>query len=135
MSPLLPPLKVSSARSEKAIELEAVVSCAFDGLVVCLREARPILPTTLHPHAYTNGLFAAPWGPETAHLPGESQSSLMQTDFMSSIRDVAAFAWALTGSNGELRDYMHGKPMGNAQPSPQAFPTWSPAYCADSTSL
>ncbi len=123
ISPLLPPLHVSGTRCEKAIELEAVVSCAFDGLVVCLREAKPILPTSSRPHAYANGIFAAPWGPETVHLPGESQSSLIRTDFMSSIREVAAFAWALTGSNGELLDYIRGKPLGSVQTSPQTFPT------------
>ena len=46
------------------VELEAVVSCTSDGLVVCLRKARPMIP---HPTSrpskpvYENGLFAAPW--------------------------------------------------------------------------
>ncbi|KAK5696245.1 hypothetical protein LTR17_024380 [Elasticomyces elasticus] len=49
------------------IELEAVISCTSDGLVVCLRKARPMIP---HPTSrpsrpvYENGLFAAPWAAE-----------------------------------------------------------------------
>ncbi|KAJ5105620.1 hypothetical protein NUU61_002967 [Penicillium alfredii] len=50
------------------IELEAVVSCTSDGLVVILRRARPSVRTApLSPQpapAYANGLFAAPWALE-----------------------------------------------------------------------
>jgi hypothetical protein len=49
------------------IELEAVISCASDGLVVCLRRARPLMPLpTQRPSRprYSNGLFAAPWAME-----------------------------------------------------------------------
>lgn len=55
----------------KQIELEAVVSCTSDGLVVILRAARPIFPQpVLAPNVaptavYANGLFASPW----AHQP------------------------------------------------------------------
>lgn len=49
---------------ERELELEAVVSCTSDGLVVILRRARPLIPT-LHPTqkdpVYANGLFASPW--------------------------------------------------------------------------
>jgi len=54
-------------RIRAPIELEAVVSCTSDGLVVCLRRARPLplLPTrSSQPAAqpsYVNGLFAVPW--------------------------------------------------------------------------
>lgn len=46
------------------LELEAVISCTSDGLVVCLRKAKPMIPhPTQRPSrpAYQNGLFAAPW--------------------------------------------------------------------------
>ena len=49
------------------IEVEAVVSCTSDGLVVILRRARPFFPQINQPapqpleHPYVNGLFASPW--------------------------------------------------------------------------
>lgn len=52
------------------IELEAVVSCTSDGLVVILRRARapaphPTAPLPTQPvPVYANGLFAAPWARE-----------------------------------------------------------------------
>jgi hypothetical protein len=46
-------------------------------------------------------------------------------DFMSSIRDVAVFAWALTGINGNIASYGHGTPRGEAAP-PNGFPVWDP---------
>ncbi|KAL2754528.1 hypothetical protein ACRALDRAFT_209894, partial [Sodiomyces alcalophilus JCM 7366] len=51
-----------------SLELEAVVSCTSDGLVVVLRKARPPIPTSQHlrivpalDHASSDP-FAAPWG-------------------------------------------------------------------------
>jgi len=58
------------------IELEAVISCASDGLVVCLRRARPLMPLpTQRPSRprYSNGLFAAPWAMEPVVLPQPSK--------------------------------------------------------------
>ncbi|KAF2403445.1 hypothetical protein EJ06DRAFT_504561 [Trichodelitschia bisporula] len=70
------------------IELEAVVSCTSDGLVVCLRRARPLLPQTAQePPSQTTratqqfptptptmppptrGIFAAPWAIEPTYYP------------------------------------------------------------------
>ncbi|KAG7284841.1 hypothetical protein NEMBOFW57_009456 [Staphylotrichum longicolle] len=53
-------------QAPRAVELEAVVSCTSDGLIVVLRRARPPIPdlqTQVMPAAfnYENGLFAAPW--------------------------------------------------------------------------
>lgn len=139
------------------IELEAVVSCTSDGLVVCLRRARPMIPPTAQPQIpvaqpqYRNGTFAAPWAPEPMFLPplpqpppfplgavhpampagyggpqqGHAQAGPSQVDFMNSIRDVAVFAWALTGINGSLADYSRGKPIGESQPL-DGFPIWQP---------
>jgi PAS domain S-box-containing protein len=59
------------------IELEAVVSCTSDGLVVVLRRARPavesiiydtIMPSQSVPQPYT-GYFAAPWGLQPIYQP------------------------------------------------------------------
>ena len=141
------------------IELEAVVSCTSDGLVVVLRKARPTVPRLLQPtappidHPYTNGLFASPWAtnpilPNSRQLPLYTQQASYRTDpqlrssaagavdpavegpastadFMNTIRDVAVFAWALTGINGSLVQYSRGKPTGEAQP-PGGLPVWDP---------
>lgn len=57
-----------------SIELEAVVSCTSDGLVVILRRARapiPAAPTLRHPApSYTSGTFAAPWAPDPVFSSG-----------------------------------------------------------------
>jgi hypothetical protein len=44
---------------------------------------------------------------------------------MRSIRDVAVFAWALVGINGNLASYSHGQPGGESQP-PDGLPIWDP---------
>lgn len=139
----------SSPRSEARddqIELEAVISCTSDGLVVCLRRARPMLPgalPTAQPTQQYNGIFAAPWATQPVFHPAPPQmpqyplgarhpamaqaapSLEFQNNFMRSIRDVAVFAWALTGINGSLVDYARGKPVGESQP-PEGFPIWNP---------
>lgn len=139
------------------IELEAVVSCTSDGLVVILRKARPTIPQISGPgadpveHPYANGLFASPWAtdpimPHPQQRPLYAQQEQYQpnsainvptagpgilpvegpagsTDFMNTIRDVAVFAWALTGINGSLAQYSRGKPTGESQP-PDGLPIW-----------
>jgi hypothetical protein len=126
-------------------EIEAVVSCTSDGLVVVLRRARPLIPT-LHPPPqipqYANGLFAAPWGAHPirphVHQPNQQfpfQHGLQapqlpaggppQDEFMNSIREVAVFAWSLVGINGNIASYGHGIPRGEALP-PNGIPVWDP---------
>ncbi|KAH7035495.1 uncharacterized protein B0I36DRAFT_360849 [Microdochium trichocladiopsis] len=132
------------------IELEAVISCTSDGLVVVLRKARPAIPTLQVPEAppvYQNGLFAAPWGAEPIHphdpppmytdynanvAPGHVQQASnglaaggesQMHQFMQSIRDVAVFAWALVGINSNLAKYSQGTPGGEAQP--EGYPSSS----------
>lgn len=59
------------------VELEAVISCTSDGLVVCLRRARPMIPhPTQRPSRplYENGLFAAPWAQEPILPPLEARA-------------------------------------------------------------
>ncbi|KAH7072375.1 hypothetical protein FB567DRAFT_201421 [Paraphoma chrysanthemicola] len=139
---------------EEPIELEAVVSCTSDGLVVCLRRARPLLPGTLPvsqpAQPQYNGIFAAPWAtqpifhpapPQYPPYPLGAQHPLMmqqqaapsmqfQNAFMQTIRDVAVFAWALTGINGSLADYARGTPQGESQP-PEGLPIWNPLPLPD----
>lgn len=67
-----------SGRSE--IEVEAVVSCTSDGLVVVLRGARPFVPHLTVPSAepaksqYRNGFFASPWSNDPV-VPDEGRRS------------------------------------------------------------
>ena len=141
------------------IELEAVVSCTSDGLVVILRAARPFVldslrqPTRIAEPRYKNGLFASPWASEpilppdearhmteinpafrnTGALPINGNGQHMDLnkpgppteDFMNSIREVAVFAWALTGINGSLAQYSRGTPMPGARPY-GGMPVWDP---------
>jgi hypothetical protein len=69
----------ATSGSEGPIELEAVVSCTSDGLVVVLRRARPQVPPQMHDskpvlpvhqqqQPYT-GYFAAPWGVQPIYYP------------------------------------------------------------------
>jgi hypothetical protein len=142
----------SSNGHRQPIELEAVVSCTSDGLVVCLRRARAMMPqaappvpspSTIDPRTqYGPGVFAAPWGinpilpapyPQTPYIPpagaqAHTAANLQappQPDFLQTISDVAVFAWALTGINGSLADYSRGKPKGESAPK-DGFAIWRP---------
>lgn len=135
-----------SVHQNEDIELEAVISCTTDGLVVCLRRARPMLPGAMPPQQTAqqySGIYAAPWASQPVFHPPPPQmppyplgaqhpsmlhtgpSMQFQNSFMQSIRDVAVFAWALTGINGSLAEYARGTPKGESQP-PQGFPIWNP---------
>ncbi|KAI1462095.1 hypothetical protein F4805DRAFT_193783 [Annulohypoxylon moriforme] len=132
-------------------ELEAVVSCTSDGLVVVLRKARPPIPS-LHPPLlpvdFENGLFAAPWSeqPIRPYYPPEHFYTFRPPllpqymplrehvktaggppidQLMKSIRDVAVFAWAVVGINGNLAAYGRGVPRESAQPQ-EGLPAWDP---------
>lgn len=119
-------------------ELEAVVSCTSDGLVVILRHARPVQPNFEEP----NGIFAAPWGenpilphvyqPNPQHpfehgfdAPIVPPNAQAEAPLMAAIRDVAVFAWSLAGINGNIASYGHGTPAGEAVPF-HGFPIWDP---------
>lgn len=128
----------SRRRRLPQIELEAVISCTSDGLVVVLRRARQAMPTPQLPAqhtSYQNGLFAAPWGAEPIqphdpppmytdynsglapnHGPAAPGGQIPMTNFMQSIREVAVFAWALVGINNNLAQFSRGTPSGEAQP-------------------
>jgi len=109
------------------MEVEAVISCTSDGLVVIIRAA-PYAPPRLA-SVYANGFFAAPWGanpiiPQNNYAP-VNLGGPSADDFMNSIRDVAVFAWALTGINGNIASYSRGTPRGEAAPA-YGYPIWDP---------
>ncbi|KEF59755.1 uncharacterized protein A1O9_04603 [Exophiala aquamarina CBS 119918] len=140
---------VSEPPPEERIEIEAVVSCTSDGLVVILRRAHSITPPALgvtEVAQYPNGLFASPWAPDPI-LPASIRQNTAtplssigsgpvsdDTGLMATIRDVAVFAWGLTGINGSLRDCGVGNPSGEALP-PGGLPIWDPNSNADPYNL
>lgn len=87
------------------VELEAVVSCTSDGLVVCLRQASPTAPpqpSQAPAHAtaergYANGLFAVPWATEPM-LPSQQQRTQepQRPSFAPSLAPAQAFHRPLT---------------------------------------
>ncbi|KAK0630660.1 hypothetical protein B0T17DRAFT_486908 [Bombardia bombarda] len=139
-------------RRREYLELEAVVSCTSDGLVVVLRRARPPIPNPQLPLTpafnFENGLCAAPWAlrPIQPYTPPEhlyvfrppllpQHMPLRENvkaaggppidQLMRSIREVGVFAWALVGINGNLAGYGQGVPSGGAQPQ-DGIPIWDP---------
>lgn len=138
----------SRTHTQSQIEVEAVVSCSSDGLVVVLRQARPPIPhnitQTPERQVYDNGLFASPWAahPVFSHsdttdtvspssvsgatppAPVASSGSSHSKLLFDTIRDVAVFAWGIIGINGSLEKYKRGTPMGESQPpgGPQVWP-------------
>jgi len=128
-------------RPYRSVELEAVVSCTSDGLVVILRRARPAPEDRRSPYRQTlsRGQFAAPW----AHQPAQASyapepfhetragshaartygyravrpPSPVPENTLQTIRESAVFAWAVVGINENLADYAHGDPRGEAVPS------------------
>ena len=73
-----------SSRSE--IEVEAVVSCTSDGLVVVLRGARPFVPHLTIPSTeppksqYRNGFFASPWSNDPVVPDADRRSGNLPCD-------------------------------------------------------
>ncbi|KAG5301686.1 hypothetical protein I7I48_01783 [Histoplasma ohiense] len=89
------------------IEIEAVISCSSDGLVVVLRHARPVIPRPLENISYYSAFLpASPWDTDStipvqqadsSEPPESIPSSLRgpeQGELMDTIRDVAVLAWA-----------------------------------------
>ena len=154
--PLATPATSSASSSRlPSIELEAVVSCTSDGLVVILRKARPPIPPA-HPPLigldYRDGLFAAPWAqqPIRPHFPHESlytfrppllpQYMPLRDNvkdaggppldvLMGSIREVAVFAWGVVGINPKMAAYGRGLPSGEARPSSKFMGNYEQLSC------
>lgn len=124
-------------------EIEAVVSCTSDGLVVVLRRARQQIPFSNQSAvpAHANGFYAAPWGAPAIrphfyqpdqhqpfqhgfHAPAIPTGGPPADELLASIQEVAVFAWSLVGINGNIASYGHGIPRGEAQPP--ALPIWNP---------
>jgi hypothetical protein len=96
---------------EPTVELEAVVSCTSDGLVVVLRRARPIIPPPRHPEL-RSWLFVSPWAPAPVTPQRRPAAALNEPVggppaeyFMESIRQVGVFAWSLRSINENLLQY------------------------------
>ncbi|KAI5841172.1 hypothetical protein DFP73DRAFT_138503 [Morchella snyderi] len=107
-----------SQSPEPVVEVEAVISCTSDGLVVVLRKARPTIPAPHHPPLY-HGVFASPW----AHAPLVPPAQLPPVpggppagDFMDSIRQVAVFAWSLRTINMDMLQYASNSGPEEADP-------------------
>jgi hypothetical protein len=82
------------------------------------RHANPI-----RPHLLQSNQFPFEQGLQTPqHQTGGFP---LGDDFMNSIREVAVFAWSLTGINGNVTSNGHGIPRGEAQ-QPWGLPVWEP---------
>ena len=124
--------------SPPPIEIEAVVSCSSDGLVVILRRAHSLVPHSLNDIGdeahFDDGLFASPWAPEPVMPAGMQQTTPMpgvafpamadptEAGFMAAIRDVAVFAWSLTGINGSLTQFAKKDGKGKGEPTGESLP-------------
>lgn len=140
LQPMSSASSVTPNEERPMLEIEAVVSCTSDGLVLVLRRARPLVPHTAsltdEPY-FANGLFASPWAAEPIMPPSMSQTTVIPTmrfpavaepvesGFMAAIRDITVFAWSLTGINGSLVTHARGEPMGESLP-PGGLPVWDP---------
>jgi hypothetical protein len=74
----------SQPQENASLEIEAVVSCSSDGLVVVLRRARPSIPShqTLpspQTQVAATGIFASPWATHPIIPPYATQPIPMQT--------------------------------------------------------
>lgn len=133
------------------VELEAVVSCTSDGLVVILRRARaPIPGGPLPPQpvpAYSNGLFAAPWalepvlsyGPTSYTQPAsshgvtypEDKKTLCRDDSMSSVASGSASASGSGSGSGSASATNSGSGSGSGYGSSGAFSFANPQFQTD----
>jgi hypothetical protein len=126
-------------------EIEAVVSCTSDGLVVVLRRARPMIPlpqlSVVVPQ-FANGLFGAPWDSDPIRsqvyhpspqlpfghdlkAPEPPAEGPPLDEFMDSIQDMAVFAWSLAGINGKTASYGRSISKCEAQ-TVGKLPVWDP---------
>ena len=90
--PAAAPRRQSRERPEPR-EIEAVVSCTSDGLVVVLRRARPRIPLpALAPVPLPeNGVFAAPWGAYVTPIPQNNQKNIRLIDTATDLQSVHTY--------------------------------------------
>jgi hypothetical protein len=126
--------ETSGVGGDRTIELEAVISCTSDGLVVILRRARPLMPGAgQDPNAMADVqhgfVGVAPWGQNPVYFPPQevARTGPDQEVFMNCVREVAVFAWGLVGINGSLESYSRGQPLGESQPA-DGFPVWDGTF-------
>jgi len=122
--------ETSGAGGDRTVELEAVISCTSDGLVVILRRARPLMPGAGQNPTGMVGvqhgfIGVAPWSHDPVYFPPQrvARTGPDNQAFMNSVREVAVFAWGLVGINGSLEEFTHGQPLGESQPA-DGFPVW-----------
>lgn len=129
------------------VELEAVVSCTSDGLVVILRRARAPIPAgPLPPQpvpAYTGGLFAAPWalepvisyGPMPQPQPVPSHGMIHPEDKKTLCGDDSMSTMASRSGSGSASgsgvDSGSGSGAGSGYRSAGAFSFAQPPFQAD----
>ena len=107
------PHSILHSDASRGPEVEAVVSCTSDGLVVVLRRARPVIPLP-DPQV---GFFASPWA-RSPYQPMQQPlgngpggpGGPAPADFMDSIRQVAVFAWCLRSINENMVQFARFEP-------------------------
>lgn len=116
----------TSGDGERPIEIEAVVSCSSDVLLVVLRRARPPIPQSMphdgHP-IYANTLLTPPPSinptvpPDSSYSYSQTGSHLSSSpggpeprEFMETVRGVAELTGGVIGINGSLEKLGRGKP-------------------------
>lgn len=108
--------QAQSRPNQPGVEVEAVVSCTSDGLVVILRRARPMIPQQIHQTtqpgpsgAAPYGLFASPWATQPIFPQWNNPASSQHTQMMP--------------GQSHLSYYQPPLPV-----NPQIYPGYSSAY-------
>lgn len=101
-------------------DMEAVISCTSDGIVVVLRRTSPSMPTP------TRGLFSVPWSSKPMYPapPEPADADAMediQSDALQSIQDISVFIWGLNHGADVVRQHAVGEP-GPLAVHPEAGP-------------
>lgn len=96
-NPTTPTMQPDVEEEQSVLEVEAVISCTSDGLLVVLRKARPLTTAFL---STPQGIYASPWSPSPL-LPAPPMNAL-GGEYMDAIQQVAVFAWTINETNGDL---------------------------------
>ncbi|BFZ53814.1 hypothetical protein PYCC9005_000845 [Savitreella phatthalungensis] len=96
------------------LDVEGILSCSSDGLILVLRRASPFRTA-----APSTGLFAVPWSTIPLYAPPPSTDSA-QSEMMDSIQQVGVFVWGLATNDEVVRLHARGTPGEGAVPSQPA---------------